>query len=161
MNISEELHQTFQLAALRKEARSLRTSSDWEEGNKIIKHYEREHKKLNKQYYDEYDSRVEKVTQNLIDKAGSKEKNFVNRIFGADNFDKRAIYRQAHRSVQHDHQRRVSALSEQESSELETLTQKATQRDMLREKPKRDFTKSVDRRSGSERRQQIKQKRTR
>ena len=160
INISQELRQTFQLAALRKEARSLRTASDWEKGNEIITRYDRGRKKLNRQYYSEYDSHVEKVTQKLIDKGGAKEKNFVHRFLRSDNFDKSAIARQAHRIVQHDHQRRLSALDTRETSELEGLTRSAVERDQTREKPKQDFARAVDRRSGQERRQSVSRSRS-
>lgn len=143
MNISHELRQFFQLAALRKEARSLRTASDWEKANEITSRYQKEQEKLTKQYFSEYDTRVEKVIQGLIDKAGSKEKNFVHRIFGTDHFDKSATIRQAHRIVQDDHQRRLSALAGRESSELEALTQQAAQRDQLRGEVSAEFRRSA------------------
>jgi len=155
-SITEDLKRTFDLASLRHRAKSLTRPADWEKASEITKRYSHETSKQTILYRSDYKTRIEKALQARIDKAGAKERTFKHRLFGSDNFDKSALTRQAHRDVQHDHNRRMSQLASSETQELNVLVSTAEQRDaskqQLREKPRKDFQRATDRRMGPGRR---------
>lgn len=155
-SITEDLKRTFDLASLRQRAKSFSRPADWEKADEITKRYSRETNKQEKLYRRDYKTRVEKALQARIDKAGAKDRTLKHRLFGSDNFDKAALMRQAHRDVQHDHNRRMSQLASRETQELNILVSTAEQRDattqQLREKPRKDFQRAANRRTEPSRR---------
>lgn len=150
-SLNDELHRTFELATLRQKANKVSKPEDWQKVNNIMTHYANEKKKQTQNYYAEYDSRVSKVMQKLIDEAAGKDKKLTLKWFGHDPFDKDRLTRQANRLVQHDHHRRLKQLEENEIKELKELTSQIEQRDAVIE-VSQDFNQTVDRRDGQERR---------
>lgn len=151
-SLSQDLQRTFNLAALRHEARALRTPADWEKGKDIRLRYKRETNKQMQQYYADYDTRISQVVKKLMNKAGAKNRDLTHRWFGTDKFNKDALMRQAHRAVQMDHDKRMSCLTDREINELDTLIETVEQRDRLYNKPTQDFSQASNRRNGQERR---------
>lgn len=151
-SITEQLRDTFALASLRNKASHFRSPKDWERGLAIINRYKSHTEELENNYHAEYDSRINRVLKQLIDKAGAKDLSFKHRWFGTDNFNKSTLTRQAHQIVQNKHQERINYLNKRESTELRTLDNEIEQRDQLQGKPTQDFERSATRRSGIERR---------
>ena len=152
-NITQNLRNSFDLASLQQEFKTMRKGTDFEKGTEIMKRHSLERRQIEKTYYTQYDCRVEQALKRLIDKAGGKQKTFTQRFMGADKFDKSTLLRQAHRDVQFDHKRRMRLSHNSEKSELQALSSSINKRDGLRDTVKTDFARSSDRRSGSERRQ--------
>ena len=144
MNISQELNRTFDLATLRREAKHLRKDTDWQKARGIMDHYAKEGHRQTKRYYDQYDTRVEKVMKGLINQRGAKVMTFKPRFLGADQFDKRALHVQAHRTVQHDHHRRMIQLANREKAELSTLLDTVKQRNHISNQNQRSFSRAAN-----------------
>ena len=151
-NLSDQIRQTFKLASLRHEAAKNLRGEDQVAYSKVVMAYAEQRKSETQAYQNEYRTRVEVERKRLIDKAGEKNKGFQHRWFGSDKFDKAAITRQAQRNVRHDHERTLARLDQQETEIVDGILERAAHREALREKPKRDFEKAVDRRKGQDRR---------
>lgn len=135
------LKQTFDLASLRIEAKSLRTPIDWEKGREIHERYQGLRENQEKKYYDQYEARVERVMKNLIDRAGAVAKDFKHRLFSQDPFNRKMLTKQAHRLVQQDHQRRILQIDSSETKELDELIAQVKQRDALKDKSINEFAR--------------------
>jgi len=146
-NIMTELKATFDLASLRHEANYLRRPVDWEKARDIRDTHEQERKEQDQKYYSTYESRVESVIKNLINRAGAISKDHKHRWFGNDDFDKAMLSKQAHRLVQQDHQRRMTKINDREAQSLNELVSQVRQRESVRDKPLRDFENARDQES--------------
>ncbi len=154
-DIETELKKTFDEAVMSHEAKSLRTTEDWQKLVEIRDAATERINEVTERYLDEYDTRVEIVRKRLIDKAG--EQNFDHPApVGRDKFDAKAINRQAHREVQQDHERVIAQIRDDKTTTLETLKDEARQRDLppmqTHGKAKEHFNQARDQRSGIDRR---------
>ncbi len=154
----DDIKRSFDLISLRREAAKMLTGREWSEFQKIKKAYEDKRRFEQRAYELEYDTRVEVVRERLINQAGEKNLDFKHRWFSHDRFDKSAINRQAHRWVQDQHQRRLAHLEAREIKDIDKLLNCCERRRKLREKPRRDFDRATDRRSGKERRVRTRQR---
>lgn len=152
-NISNELKQTFELATLKRQAMHGLSAKDWNAFQKITDRFDEKRRFESRNYKLEYKTRVEQVTRKLIDKAGSKPKDFKHRFFGNDTFDKSAIQRQAHRQVRNHFENTLSVLQKQELSEKSDLMDRAKPNREIKHSAKNQFERATDRRSSRERRQ--------
>jgi hypothetical protein len=152
LNITKELKRTFDLASLRREASKTLNVEEWRTFQKIKKGFDNQKRFEQRVYELEYDTRVEVACKRLINKAGEKNQNYKRRWFGNDNFDKSANYRQARRQVQAQHHKLLAHLETQEIRAVDGLLNRCEHRRQLQEKPKRDFAKAADRRTGTDRR---------
>ena len=151
-SISQELQRTFHLASLHREASHSLTGQDWHEYQQLKNAYARQRRTEERAYGQEYKTRVEIARKRLTNQAGEKNKDFKRRWFGHDNSDANAINRQARRQVEMHHKRLMAHLDMRETRDIETLLQRASRRQTLREKPKRDFERAADRRTAMDRR---------
>jgi len=148
-----EITRTFELAALKREAAMNLSGDEWARYQKIRETFEGQRRFEDRNHELEYQTRFEIARKRRIDQAGTKDRKFVHRWFGNDGFDRAAIDRQAHRDVRDAHHRVIAALEKQEISEIDALLERCTHRQELREKPRNDFDRATDRRTGEERRQ--------
>lgn len=153
-SITDDLKRTFGVAALRKVARKILAANEWKELQLIKKTYSDRRQYEQRAHELEYHTRVEVVRKRLINQAGEKNKDFKHRWFSNDRFDKSAITRQAHRQVRNQHFQLLGRLETLEIKDVEALMDRSAHRLRLRENPKQDFSKAVDRRHGERRKSQ-------
>ena len=150
---SDQLKNTFDKSAhLQREAAKTLTSAEWIEFQKLTAEYDGRIRFEQRRYELEFKTRVEVARQKLIDQAGSKGRTFIPIWGGADRFDKAAIDRQAHRQVRHDHEKLMGRMNEAKAVEQDAFLDQCHHRRQQREKPRRDFARAADRRSGLDRR---------
>ncbi len=145
-NISDEIKRTFDLASLKHQAAKDFTSQEWKAYRKIGQKYDDMRRYEQRTYEIEYKTRFEVARKRLVNKAGSKSKDFKHRWFGGDQFDKSAINRQAQRNVRNSHYQLMAGIDKQEARETGQLLDTCKKQTELREKPKRDFSNASDRR---------------
>ncbi len=152
-SLSAEIKKTFELATLRKEAAKIFTPEEWKELQKIKEKFDGQ-KRYEKRVYDlEYKTRVEVARKRLINKAGEKQKIFNPVWVRNDRFEKDAINRQAVRNVQSQFKKIIQHYESLEARAIRGLLSRCDYARQVREKPRKDFAKAVDRRNGAERRQ--------
>lgn len=148
----QDLQRTFDLAGLRREARTLATAEDWRGLQAIREKFETARQEEASRYRAEYTTRVETARKQLIDEAGRIRREHTHPWFGRDRFDKAAILRQAHRQVRADHTRALVHIDREETHALDALLERVSESTRLRGKPTEAFNQSVERRSGRDRR---------
>jgi hypothetical protein len=151
-DISNELKNTFELATLKRQAMHGLSAKDWDAFQKITDNYDAKRRFEARAYKLEYKTRVDEVTRKLIDKAGSKTKDFKHRIFGSDAFDKDALRRKAHLQVRGEYENTLSALQQSELLEKRDLMARAKPAHNLKHSAKHQFARATDRREGLDRR---------
>lgn len=146
-NISEEIKRTFDLASLKHQATKDFSAQEWKAYRKITEKFDGFRRFEQRTYEMEYKTRVEVARKRLINKAGSKAKDFKHTWFGNDQFDKSAINRQAVRNVRNSHHQLMAGIDNQQARETAKLLDTCEKHTELREKPKQDFAKATDRRA--------------
>ena len=155
-NITQELKRTFGLAGLRIEAAKKLNAEEWKKYQAITKRFAGQKQFEQRAHEIEYDTRVEVARKRLINKAGSKAKDFIHPWFRNDRFDKSAINLQARRQVRAEHQRLMAHLETKEIGEVQSLMDACDKRHQAKEKPTKDFARATDRRQGHARRRKDK-----
>lgn len=150
--IAQELHRIFDIATLRKEARAIKSSRQWSQAAEITRRCDNARAQERVLYADRYESRVELVRRRLIDEAGRKGFDLRPRWAGNDRFDAAGTLRQAQREVRDAHYNRIARIDEIERRELKSFMVDCMRQNNLRGKPREDFGRAVDRRSGGDRR---------
>lgn len=160
MNLSQEVKQLFDEAALSRQFKYL-NAAEREQFTSITKRYEALRAYEQRVFELEYKTRLEVATKRVINRAGKKPLDHKPRWFSQDRFEKSAIERQAHREIIGKHQALLSHIKRMELKELNVLVDRAAFRQSQREKPKQDFQRASDRRSGLDRRKSKPVRRTR
>jgi len=151
-SISDDLKKTFGLKAARHEAAQKLNKEEWKSYEQVKKLIDGVRTYEERQYKLEYKTRVETVAKRLINEAGAKTRNFTPPWTRRDKFDKSAIILQARRVVHDQNDKVMSFLDQQETQQIEELVQRSEHNTQQREKPKLDFQKATNRRSGLDRR---------
>ena len=151
--INDELRRTFDLAILRREAEAGLRGQDWQRYREIKESFEAKRQAQTREFKASYSAHFEMARRRLIDKAGGKTRNFTPFWSQNDRFDRAAINRQADREVRATYVRATDILNRQEQDSIQNLLDKAASRRRLQEKPRRDFARAAERRSGMDRRQ--------
>ena len=152
MSIDRDLRRAFEMASLKREAKLILTPGEWQTYRKIEDVHNAQRQLEDRRYRSEYETRVETARKRLINSAAAKGRNFTHRWFGADRFDKDAIDRQARRTVQDGHHRRLAAIDKMQAQDIRRLLQRCEKSRELSEGFTRDFSFATDRRTGPERR---------
>lgn len=155
MSIEDDLRRAFDQASLKRAAKALLTGAEWQTYRGIEAVHDKQRAHEERLFKSEYDTRVEAARKRLIDEAAGKAKKYNLRWMGADHFDKDAINRQAHRTVQQAHHRRLTAIDKKKSEELTRLIETCEARRAQSQRFSSDFAQAADRRSGAERRSEI------
>lgn len=153
-SIHDDVKKSFGLASLRREAMAKLNGKDWEDYRKIKTEIDLGRRFEKRDYQLTYKTRVEAERKRLIDQAGAKDRGFKPFWSRNDQFDAATTLRQADRNVRHDHQQRMARYDAHEIKASEALIARADARNALRDKPRQDFARAVDRRDGEERREQ-------
>lgn len=152
LNIAEELKRAFDLATLRKEARGLKSSRQWQKAFQLDLRCQVARSRETKLYLDRYDTRVEVARRRLIDEAAKKSFDFKPRWGGDDRFDAEATLRQAQRQVRHEHERRIARIDDYERQRLKAIVEQSIRENNLMGMVREEFGRAVDRRTGADRR---------
>lgn len=148
----DEIRQTFNLEKLRLEAAKKLNADEWPAFDKMRQEHEGQRRFAKRAYDLEYDERVAMARVRLINKAGAKDRSFKPPWAGDDRFNKDAINRQAHREVRHAYLKDLVRIDREEARDITQMIDASEHSRMAREKPRRDFEKATDRRSGPDRR---------
>jgi len=152
-SITDELKNTFALATLRRESLKILNADEWKVYQKITNRFADQKRFEQRAFELEYKTRVEVARKRLINQAGQVRKSFQPVWARNDRFDRDAITRQAHRQVKAGFKQLMEKFEVSEVREIEGLLNRSEHRRKLREKPRHDFARAVDRRRGMERRQ--------
>lgn len=141
-----------ELYELRHQLAHVMDKEEWDKYRRVSKNFADKRRYTERAFALDYTSRIDQARQRLIDEAGSIKRHFVPKFIGADNFDKSDINRRAQNHVRDAHAKDMARIDIQESKELRSMLESSDSRTQQREKPRKDFQKAVDRRSGPDRR---------
>lgn len=152
-DITDELNRRFDLAALRREAQTLKTSRQWKKAFDLTLRCGMARDKETRLYTSRYQSRVETVRRRLVDEAGEWNRDFKHPAFGADNFAPDTTLRQARREVERYHEARIARIDESERQKLREIVTQSMRENNLTGRAREDFLRATDRRDGKDRRE--------
>lgn len=141
------------LYELRHELARVMNNKEWKNYSKVAQEFDAKRRYTERAFQLDRNLRFQETRKRLIDEAGSVKRRFTPKFFGADNFDKNEINRRAKAQVIDAHKKDMARIDRDESEVLRTMLESCEKRALKRNKVKRDFQKTVDRRSGQERRQ--------
>lgn len=154
--LSDEVKDIFvprgELHRLRREAAKRFNAPEWESYQTVAKQFDDERQKRKRSFSSEYALRVAQAQKKFIDEAGSVKRGLTPKGVSVDYFDKSQTYYLAQREVRFDHDNDLMRIDQRECEVLSEMLSKAREREELKRLPTKDFQKSVDRRSGVERR---------
>lgn len=155
-DLSDEIKGVFlprgELYRLRREAARSFNAPEWASYQKAAKQFDEERKQRKQSFNSEYAFRVSRAQKKLIDEAGSVKRGLTPKGVSVDYFDKSQTYYLAQREVRFDHDNDMMRIDQSECEVLAEMLSKTREREELKRLPTKDFQKSVDRRSGPERR---------
>jgi hypothetical protein len=152
LTINEEVRRTFELASLRREAKTINTPRQWREVSKMMTRCDDARTREKDLYVARYDSRVEVARRRLVNEAGRKSNDLQPRWATGDRFSPDATLRQAQRDVRAAHQARIERIDEIERKLLRALVQQFGRENAMRGLARESFDRAADRRTGLERR---------
>ena len=144
-DIERGLHQVFHKASMHHALGNLRRPEDFAQANEIITTGEKEREALQKAYERDFETRVDKARQRLIDEAGSKTHDHPT-PFGVDRFSDANITKRARNEVIRTHQGDLLRLEEAQQSEMDALIANARTRDQHQGEAQHAFNHATDRR---------------
>jgi len=103
-------------------------------------------------HQEQYVMRFAAAHQRLIDKAGSKNKDYKHQWFGEDAFDKTKLMRRAQQQVDHQHKRRLTQIGQYDIRQTELFLARTRRENRVHGQAEFDFNKAADRRQTPERR---------
>lgn len=152
LSLTQELKQTFHLHALRRQANMALTGRQWGKHTALKNRCEKARRDERRLFDERYETRIRQEYKKLLHEQNGKVKEFKPRWAQHDNFNKKALLAQSDTNVRGRHESRLQRIDRYEARELETLLQSSVRANQLTGKSKQAFNKSVDRRSGAERR---------
>lgn len=151
LSINDELRNAFELATLRKDARSISDPEDLRQVARLRVRCDRLREREKELYAQRYDTRVEARRRQLIDEAGKVRRDLRPWGTGVDRFDPDATRRQAHHDVRNAHAARIAGIDARERRQLAGIVERARLKS-LKGQVLDDFERAADRRIGPERR---------
>lgn len=143
MSLNEELRRTFEVAAMRREARHLETPRQWREANALLQRCAKARAHEKDLYLARYESRTEARHRRLIDEAGRQSgPGFRPFGVGADRFDPHALRMQAERDVRAAHAGRLIRIEEIERRGLAALLARSHQENGRRGQAREAFARA-------------------
>ena len=138
LDLTKKLKPLFELASLRRDAKHLLTSQNWQTYQQIKLQHDAYRQVERQSYIQEYDTRVEVAMKRLIAQAGAKTKAHKPRWAVHDRFDKKAIITQAHRNVQSQQTQVLAGIDAMEAKALSKLLKQAKGHSEAANKPEDD-----------------------
>lgn len=161
LSTAERVKQTFNLRALRHEAKAHLTGRQWEKRGELVERCAKSRQKAEELNFKRYPMRVGVVQKKLIDEAGSKTREYKPFSEKNDRFDKSATLYLAQQDVRQAHERRIAQINQYEERGLSNLMTEAKRENQLQGKAERAFDRTVDRRHVQDRHQSQSRKRSR
>ncbi|MGE0279579.1 MAG: hypothetical protein AB7P20_03050 [Rhizobiaceae bacterium] len=152
LSIADELNRAFDLAALRQEAKAIRSGHQWRKLIDLEVRCQEARRREHRLYIERYDTRVEVTRRRLVDEAGQKSWNLKPAWAAQDRFNAAATLRQAERQVRAAHDQRMGRIDEFQRRELKSLIEQSMRENNLLGMAREEFGRAVNRRSGMERR---------
>lgn len=155
-SLSQEVRELFEprseLHKLRVQAAKLLNADEWKSLKKASEGFETERRAVKRSYEKEFEGRVAKVSQKLINEAGSVRRQLTPRGLGGDGFNRERIRTQAKLEVRAAYESELDKIDKRETEATRLCLDKALRRGQLREKLIGDFQTATDRREGQDRR---------
>lgn len=161
LSITERVRQTFNLRALRHEAKARLTGRQWEKRGEMVERCAKARQKAEELNFKRYPMRVKVAHKKLIDEAGSKTKEHKPFWSQNDRFDKSDTLYLAQQDVRQAHERRIAHINQYEERGLSNLMTEAKRENQLQGKAERPFNKVAHRWRDQGRRQAQSRKRER
>jgi hypothetical protein len=150
--INDELSRTFDLAALLREAGTLRTPRQWKAASALKRRCQSARTRENDLYVTRYDARVEVERRRLIDAAGTIARDLKPAWAGEDRFSPDITARQAERQVRQRHHDRIARIDEFERRKLREVVLTSMRENNRHGEAREAFARVSERRGGPERR---------
>lgn len=150
--VRDELARSFDLAALRREAKAIRTPRQWQEAADLQRRCRSARVREKELYATRYQARVQTARRRLVDEAGAIERAPKPSWAGEDRFAPDVTLRQAERDVRRRHEGRIARIEEFEQRELRGIVETSTSLNKLQGQARDAFERVADRRDGQERR---------
>jgi hypothetical protein len=154
LSLAEQLRRSFDLATLKRQARTLKTARHWQQANHLMLRCDALRTKELRLYRERYDTRVEVECRRLLHDSASARRELKPNWIGQDRFNAADLLRQARRNVLAHHENRLGRLDALETRELRRIVWKAARENQIEGTAQDAFTRAVDRRMGMDRRQQ-------
>lgn len=152
MSIRDELKLTFDLAALRNEARSIKSPDQWHRAGVLIDRCAAARTRERNLYTVRFDARVEARQRELVREAGTLNRILRPRWAGNDRFDPDVTLRQAKHDVLSAHEARLMWIGLIERRALDALCARAKLEKVVQEPVRDERAETPERRSGQDRR---------
>lgn len=143
---SGELHRTFELVTLRREAAALRSPEYWKETSDLKRRCQSARTREKDLFATRFDARVEQARRRIIDAAGSVTRDLKPGWAGEDAFSPDVTLRRAEREVRNRHERRIGRIDDFEATRLRDLVRAATIENERPAEPAEAFGRAADRR---------------
>lgn len=151
-DLRQRIHHAFKASSLRVEAERLKRPRDRASLTSLMEVHRIRMWEAQEVYKQEYRTRVEIRTKELIDMKAKKTLDHVHPRGISDRFNPSDLRRQAERDVRHDHEKHVARLRNQRAHDLKVLLEKAKREQAVKGKVKDGFNRATDRRAGEDRR---------
>jgi len=145
------MQEMYRDALMEQTVRHLQTDSDWRRLRAISDTAKKHRDQENQGFKDDYGLRLSKKIEELQRKAGSKTYEHPTPA-GVDQFASGRLNREAQRIVRHEHRQRLYAILNDEVAGYEALSEDIRTRGREKGRARDDFTRTVDRRTGQDRR---------
>ena len=151
LSINNELRRIFELATLRREARTIIAPQRWADVTALRLRCDATRTREKDLYSERYQTRVGVRRRKLIDEAGAARREFQPWGVGRDRFDPQATRRQAERDVRIAHEARMMRIDEFECRQLGKIVERARKENALRTNAREIFESGPDRPAGIDR----------
>lgn len=145
-SIANALRLSFDLAAARKQAETVRAPHQWARIRLLRERCDRVRNEEIQTFRDRYATRVERARRNLIGEAGSPARGLDHPLFPRDRFSVEDTLRQAQRLVQARHEARLAQIDTIELRELRAILQTCARENTLKDTARDAFFRATDRR---------------
>ena len=152
LSINEELRRAFELATLRREARTISVPHRWNDVNTVMMRCNTARAREKDLYADRYNARVEVRRRQLIHEAGKVRREHRPWGEGRDRFDPEATRRQAQQDVRNAHAARIARVDEYERDGLKAIGERSRRESAVQGIARDNFQRAADRRIGPDRR---------
>ena len=128
----EELARSLDLRALRSELATLKRPVDWEKQQEIKARYFKQTSQQTRRYEQDYEQRVDMVATHIAKSKGVRFEALKARKDPHGKYLTNRVLIKARREVEHDHNRRITALQVSQVKELRALVDTARERELAR-----------------------------
>ena len=152
VRLDDDLRRTFHLAALRRQAQDLATPRQQQRHTQIAVDFAKARERMERNYRQQFDTRVEVARRRLIDKAASRGRELTPMGTAEDRFNPADTLRQARREVRDTHERRRQRLDKIEERMLTAHIEQSRRENLVQGLATGHFREAAERRRIPDRR---------